>query len=68
MNVISGIFPSIEIIDLSPLYKIIIFGILLFAGIIAFKYVPGKKLNLIIALGLIGLGFGILLNKIYVGV
>ena len=52
--------------DLSGLYNILIFGILLIAGIIAFKYLPGKTFPLLVGGGLMLLGFAVLMGYIQV--
>jgi len=54
-----------DIIDLSPLYDILFFGIMLFGGILAFKMLP-RGLNIIVGFGLIIVGFAELLGYIQV--
>ena len=51
------------IIDISPLQDILIFGILLIAGILAFKFIP-RPFNWLGGLGLIGIGVAILLGYV----
>jgi hypothetical protein len=65
-------FPEIEwpidwpALDLSPLYNLVLFAIFLFAGIMAFRYVPGKNFRLIAGFGLIALGVAVLMGWLVV--
>ena len=52
-----------DLIDISPLQDILIFGILLIAGILAFKFIP-RPFNWLGGLGLIGIGVAILLGYV----
>jgi hypothetical protein len=51
-----GLFPPL--VDFSPWYNLILGAILIFAGLIGFKYIPGK-IGTLIALGLLGVGLAV---------